>query len=58
MIKSKKIKWFSQGGVGVESEPDDVRTLRILTEMGNIIDPAIQLEFDAPSMHQDGKLPS
>ena len=55
-MTNSKIKWFSQGG-GVESEPDDIRTLRILCDIGNTIDPSIQLEFDAPSMHQDGKLP-
>ena len=57
-MTNSKIKWLSQGGGrGVDSEPDDIRTLRILCDIGNTIDPSIQLEFDAPSMHQDGKLP-
>ena len=44
-------------GDGTESEPDDIRTFRIMCEIGNTIGPVIQLEFDAPSMHHEGKLP-
>ena len=31
--------------------------MRILCEIGNTIDPSIQLEPDAPSQHGDNKLP-
>ena len=55
MTNSKK-KWSLRGG-SRDDEPDDIRTLRILCDIGNTIDPAIQLELDAPSMHEDGKLP-
>ena len=38
-------------------EADDIRTFRVLCQIGNTIDPNIQLEPDAPSLHEDGKLP-
>ena len=36
---------------------DDVRSIKLLANIGNSIDPDIQLTFDAPSMNKEGKMP-
>ena len=37
--------------------PADERTMKIVTAVGNSIHESTQLEYDCPSMHDDGKMP-
>ncbi len=40
-----------------ENEPPDIRTFRVIRDIGNSIHPSIQLKIDVPSMNADRKLP-
>ena len=56
IYSAEKDKMEYVGG-GDNGEVDDIRTFKVLCQIGNTIDPNIQLEPDAPSLHGDGILP-
>ena len=55
-IKQNIMK-FSQNIADSDIDASDVRTTRILNQIANTLENDIQLTFDAPSLHPDGKMP-
>ena len=48
---------YSREGGRLDELPLDQRTFEVLKDIANEIDPSIQMEYDIPSLHHNGKLP-
>ena len=51
------LEWNAEKAIDDANDPKDIVTMKVIHAIANDIEPMIQMTYDAPSLHEDKKVP-